>query len=148
MLRRRDATGALLFWFVSPFLLFALLPFHKFFDILYLFGALPAFFLLAAVGLVGIGQGLQRVLARFVGTRGVAARTALPVLVTVLTAFFVGLSIDTYLRFRATEVRCSTFFRRPQVLEEHDGFCRKYLILNSLHPDHAFLLRPVDRSPK
>jgi 4-amino-4-deoxy-L-arabinose transferase-like glycosyltransferase len=143
VLRRRDASFVLLLWFASPFVIFSLVPEKRIFDIRYLIGSLPAFFLLTALGLVTVARALQSRLSRWGPSgrlRGITSREAV---VATFTLFFTVLSIDTYLEFRTTKIRCSQFVRQPHVLELDDGFCTKHLILNSFYPPHSFIRREV-----
>ena len=136
------ATG----WLISrtswsaPFLVFALLPSKsRLFDIRYLIGALPAFLLIVALGIDTLVAQGHRLLARAWDApwlRRVELRNA--VLAAVMLVILGG-SIDTYRTFRVTQVRCSQFYGTQEILERHDGFCRKHLILNSLYPAHAFI---------
>ena len=60
-----------------------------------------------------------------------------------VVAFMLCLSVPTYLAFRETKMRCSTFDLQPQVMTMDNGFCEKHLILNSLYEPHSFLLKPA-----
>jgi 4-amino-4-deoxy-L-arabinose transferase-like glycosyltransferase len=138
--RRRDMSLALILWFAAPFLVFALLPSKsRLFDIRYLIGALPAFLLIVALGIDTLVAQGHRLLARAWGApwlRRVELRNA--ALAAVMLVILGG-SIDTYRTFRVTRVRCSQFYGTQEILERHDGFCRKHLILNSLYPAHAYI---------
>jgi hypothetical protein len=144
VMRRKDQSLSLLLWLIAPFAVFSLRPFDApFFDIRYLMGALPAFFLLVAVGIFGMAFLTQQILASF-APRLASARFRNG-LVRLMTAAMVALSVHTYSLFRLNTRRCSTFTANPGLLEENNGFCGRYLILNSLYAGHAFILKPVDR---
>jgi 4-amino-4-deoxy-L-arabinose transferase-like glycosyltransferase len=143
-LRRRDASLVLLLWFASPFVIFSLVPEKRIFDIRYLIGSLPGFFLLAGLGLVTLASAVQSGLARWVSSETVRRIASREALVAAFTLFFTVLSVDTYMDFRQTMVRCSQFAGSPRILERNDGFCEKHLILNTFHPPHAFIRREVE----
>ncbi len=145
VVRRRDASLVLLLWFAAPFVIFSLVPEKRIFDIRYLIGALPGFFLLTGLGLVTIAAGVQRTLSRWVSSERLSWLASREAAVGAFTLFFTILSVDTYLDFRKMKVRCSQFAREPKIMEMHDGFCRNHLILNTLYPPHSFIRRKVER---
>jgi 4-amino-4-deoxy-L-arabinose transferase-like glycosyltransferase len=141
VVRRRDVTLALLVWLAAPFVFYATVPFRSFFDIRYVMGALPPFILLVAVGVVSTGAFVARVVARRREFAELLGGRLPEALAGTLTAFLVILSLLTYIQFRETRFRCSDFFRQAEIMELDDGFCRQYLILNTLYRPHAFMLR-------
>lgn len=139
--RSRKPRMAVLLWFAAPFFVFAMRPFSQFFDIRYVISAMPAFFLLAASGVAAAadgGAGLVRRVAPAAGAATLASSLAL----AVVALIFTGTALGAYGVFRKTPVRCSEFFLAPRVLKMNDGFCPKQLLLNSMIPEHRFLLSP------
>lgn len=144
VLRRRDARAGLLLWFAAPIAVYVAIPFSKFFSIRYAMTALPAFTLLSAAGAVFIADSLARVLER---SRAAwrAPRTASALLSIVAVALLLA-QLSAYSTFRVTKKRCSTFYRDPAVLRIDDHFCERFIVLNSLNPNHRYLLRRVDEA--
>jgi 4-amino-4-deoxy-L-arabinose transferase-like glycosyltransferase len=139
--RPRGGAG-LLVWFAAPFLVFASLPFAKFFDIRFAMTALPAFLLLVAVGLHACA-GLARGIALRGGAgRRVVERTGAAAALALLIPL-VAMDARAYLTFRETGLRCSEFPRDPHILRMKRGFCRDFLLLNTLLPENRYLLRPL-----
>jgi hypothetical protein len=104
---------------------------------------MPAFFLLAASGVAAAadgGAGLVRRVAPAAGAATLASSLAL----AVVALIFTGTALGAYGVFRETPVRCSEFFLAPRVLKMNDGFCSKQLLLNSMIPEHDFLLSPEE----
>jgi uncharacterized membrane protein len=147
VVRRRDVSLSLLLWFVAPFLVFVLIPSpSRLFDARYVVGALPAFFLLVALGLVSIASLVQEAVVRSAGREWLRRAELRHALLAGLVLMFTVLSLDTYRVFRETTIRCSMFFLRPQTMEEHGGFCRKHIILNSLDSKYAHIWKKHDVS--
>jgi 4-amino-4-deoxy-L-arabinose transferase-like glycosyltransferase len=122
-------------WLVSTPLFFAVVPFAKFFDIRFMIASYPAFFLLVAGGIEALGEWRRRS-----SPSGELLATAV---VTAVVASY--LYKDTILR--RLPLRCSEFYKAASILDAEDGFCRNEMLLNSLLPEHAFLVRPRDGTP-
>jgi hypothetical protein len=136
----RQGGGFLLLWLASPFLCYYLVPFSKFFDIRFLMPALAPFYLLVAAGTNALARVADKIALRVRGRT--SAVSLVPPLVLVM--LLVGLSLSTYREFIRLKVRCSTFASDPRVISIMDGFCAKYLILNSLNPTDRYLLKPQE----
>ena len=138
VVQRRDLSLSLILWFAAPFLVLAFVPSKSMlFDIRYLAGALPAFILLIAAGVVSIAAVGQRLAVRAWGAPWMRTAEFRAVLIGCLVLSFGALSMDTYGAFRATQLRCSKFFRFPELLHWHEGFCQKHIMLNSLDPEYS-----------
>ena len=135
----------ILIWFISPFLVFTLIPFNKsFFDIRYLFGSLPAFFLIIASGISLFVDLIFKVVKYciFVSKRQTTAnkiRLCTTYAEVLVFSILICLSISTYLKFRLNKQKCSMFAYQPQVMTDNNGFCKKHIILNSLYEEHRFI---------
>ncbi len=149
VLYRRGLTLACLLWLAAPFALFGFVPFTKFFDIRYLIGSLPVFILLVAEGIAVVSR-IGAPLGRKSGASGrIAGKIRYADLPSLAVfGFLLCLSVSTYIDFRQTATRCSSFFEAPELMDIDDGFCGKHLILNSLHGPHSFLLKPTATSDK
>ena len=147
VLRRRGLALVCLIWISIPFVVFALVPFAKFFDVRYLIASVPMFFLLVAEGISVTSRASACLISRFQApTPDAPARGHCALVAAAICGFLLCLSVPTYLVFRQTETRCSDFFQRPEVLTAHNGFCEKHIILNSIHEPHSFLLKSVGDS--
>ncbi len=60
---------------------------------------------------------------------------------------FTGTALGAYGVVRESPVRCTEFFRVPRVLKMNNGFCPKRLLLNSMIPEHRFLLSSEEEGP-
>ena len=143
VLIRRDLTLACLLWLLVPFAIFGWVPFTHFFDIRYLIGSLPVFFLLVAEGICLLSRSWVLVDKRNSAAQGARVIRYADLQSLAVVAFMLCLSVPTYLAFRETKMRCSTFDLQPQVMTMDNGFCEKHLILNSLYEPHSFLLKPA-----
>ena len=76
--------------------------------------------------------------------RQVWLRVGVPAL---LSLVIVTASLRSYVAFRSTDYRCSSFFARPELLSRNDNFCRDHLILNTIYSEHGFLLRKIRSNP-
>jgi len=140
VVRRRDASAGILVWLAAPLLTFALLPFPGFFDIRFVMAAQPAFFLVASAGIVGLGAGATWLLGRL-GASPVAARHTGTAAVALLCTALLLAAGSAYATFRTTDYRCSDFPYKPEVLVKDAAFCRRHVLLNTLVPEDAWLLR-------
>ena len=141
LLRRRDVSIVILPWFLVSFFVFGLVSFTKFFDVRFLSGGLPPFFLLLALGVVELSELFARSIAKLHGSLSDQRSVISAVMMGVLMICMITLSLRTYVTFRKTITRCSSFPWNIAVMEQHDGFCKKHLILNSLYGPHRFLLK-------
>ena len=140
ILLRRDVSLALILWFAAPFIVFALVPSKsRLFDIRYVIGALPAFLLIVALGIVSLVSQGQKLLARAWEAPWLRTGGLRNALLAGAMLLFLGLSVDTYRTFRVTRIRCSQFYGTQEILQRHDGFCGRHVILNSLYPPHAYI---------
>jgi 4-amino-4-deoxy-L-arabinose transferase-like glycosyltransferase len=128
ILRRRGRSLILLPWLVAPFLVYASIPFAKFFDLRFAIMALPAFHLIVAAGVVS----LAGLVAAAVRGLGAGTRIAWPVAGALALVAFVLPALRAYATFRSSHALCGNFFQDAAVLEADGGFCRRHLILNSL----------------
>jgi hypothetical protein len=146
IVRRWDASLALVLWFVAPFAFYSLVPFGILFDIRYLIGCLPPFFLIVGAGIVSIASLARRPPVRSWWPLWLDRAGPRNVVAGLVTMCFLVLSIDTYLEFRVFQRRCQSVGFHPDITKPHDGFCMKYLVLNSLYREHSFLLTEKERS--
>jgi len=134
ILRRRDRTRILLLWVAAPFLVYATIPFAKFFDLRFAIVALPAFLLIVAAGVAFLGRLAAagfRQRARLVAP-AVGALALRPVIGALALLVLVAPALRAYATFRSSRVLCGNFFQDAAILEADGGFCRRHLILNSL----------------
>ena len=129
-IRAQRPAPALVWWIACPILVFSLVPFSKFFDARYLMAAQPAFLLLVAAGAVAVVDVLRARRVALVATAALAIAFAWP-------------AAGGYLEFRKLPLRCGEFFLEPRILDLAGGFCRRYVVLNTLVPEERYLLRAV-----
>jgi len=103
--------------------------------------SLPAYFVLVGGGISALSRYLSAGLAVFGHRSRNVGRLLLQVAALGLICV---LDLRAYMMFRTTTYRCSQFFADPVLLDLNDGFCRRYIILNSLVEDQRFILRELD----
>jgi len=132
----------LVIWLLMPVAVMSLLPFSKFFDLRFLMVSLPAFVLILARGIVVASDAAARAVGHMQLGERRRALVANGAIATLCGAVVLGHAI-VYPTFRTLSQKCSQFYRAPALMEMHRGFCREYIILNSIHDEHAYLLRRV-----
>jgi mannosyltransferase len=145
LIRLRNISIVILPWFLIPFFVFSLMSFTKFFDVRFLSGTLPPFFLLLALGIVECSEIVARSMVKLYGSLSDRRSELSSAAMGVIVISMIVLSLHTYSTFRKTTTRCSSFPWNISVMEEHNGFCEKHLILNSLFEPHRFLVRDVTK---
>ena len=138
--------AGLLVWLIVPFLPFSLIPFAKFFDIRYIIAALPPFLLVTAAGLVYLGRWAASLASTQSASPGRQSWLGIGV-PALLSLVIVTASLRSYVVFRGTDYRCSSFFNQPELLSRSGNFCRDHLILNTIYSEHRFLLRKLRPDP-
>jgi hypothetical protein len=140
---RRDLVAlGVLGWLAGPVLVFACIPFSKYFDIRFLISALPAFFLVAAAGVDGAARIAGLLAARVGFAEGATAAARAATLGAAAVAFLVP-AVGLYRMFRVAERRCGDFVNLPEVLEAHDRLCADHLVLNTIYAEHQFLVKSL-----
>lgn len=138
---RRGDQWVLLVWLASPFVFFTLLPFAKFFDIRYVISAYAPFVILAGAGFGYSADAVARLAVRLGAAAQRAGKIKGVCLATICLA--IGMAAGQgYLAFRSTELRCSDFFQQREILQRNQGFCRRYILLNTIIPEDRYMLRP------
>jgi hypothetical protein len=137
MLQRRDAAGAgVVAWLAAPFLLFAIVPFSKYFDLRFLLPSLPAFCLVvaagadAAAGAVARGLGAEQRWARAAALAAFAAVAFVP-------------AQALYERLRVAEKRCGDIVLDRALFTANDRLCADHLLLSTIEVEHQFVLRKL-----
>lgn len=134
----RDARSGFVLLLCAPLMLYMLVPFSKFFSIRYAITALPAFTLLCALGAVRIADLSGRLLGAR-QTRWAAGWVSRAVLATLVITLLAA-QLSAYAIFRRTTYRCSTFYLDASVLTRNEGFCQRFIVLNSESPTGSYIL--------
>ena len=138
--RTPKRAAALALWFSAPFVFFLLVPIWRFFDMRYVITSYAPFILLVAAGIIGTARGVGSLATRIVRPAKLTTRAPLLVGALLLLAFG-SAGVQGYRSFRNTDARCSDFYHDPRILDMGGGFCRRYILLNTLIPEDRFMIR-------
>ena len=141
VLKRRDARVGIIVWLATPFVLYSIVPFSKFFSIRYAIPAMPAFTLLSAAGAVALADAIGERMQRY--RPSWQERRVANAVVGLVAAVLLVSQVAAYSAFRTTTERCSSFHEDPFVLRLNDSFCERFIVLNSLNPRQSYLLHEV-----
>jgi len=138
---RRDLVSlGILGWATAPLLVFASRPFSKYFDIRFLISSLPVFFVLAGVGVDGIGRSAAALVARVV-QRGQWPRVASIAVVGAAALAFLHPATKLYQRYRVAERGCGDFVNEPAIFEANERLCADHLVLTTIAAEQQWIVR-------
>ena len=138
---RRDLVSlGMLGWATAPLLVFATRPFSKYFDIRFVISSLPVFFVLAGVGLDGIGRSAAALVARVVHG-GLWPRAASIAVVGAAALGFLAPATQLYQRYRVAERGCGDFVNEPAIFDANERLCADHLVLTTIAAEQQWIVR-------